>query len=302
MYPEPVVTIEEITPARAAAWLLENSHNRRLNPGRVSRLAATMSRGEWLLNGEAIKFNGAGLLIDGQHRLAAVVESGVTIKSLVVRGLPVAAQETLDLGAKRGIADMFTLRGIPQASRCATVTGLVFRWEAGYPSALRNNLAAEVGGSAQVIASSMTPPQAFEVWERHGQGILESVRMVEAKKTHLRPLGLSAGLVAFLDYLLGSIDREDASAFTEALLLGADLDNDDPRYLLRERLLRDAASRDRAPKKYLLALSVKAWNLWRVGEKRSQLGVKPGEGFPVPDGATGWTDWAATRATRKAAA
>jgi hypothetical protein len=73
---EPVVAIETITPKQAQVILAHNDRNRSLASSRVTVYSGAMLAGEWRMNGETIKFNGDGTLLDGQHRLAAVVRSG----------------------------------------------------------------------------------------------------------------------------------------------------------------------------------------------------------------------------------
>ena len=46
-----------------------------------------MQDGKWRLNGKTICFDSTGRLLNGQHRLSAVVRSGVTLTTVVVRGL-----------------------------------------------------------------------------------------------------------------------------------------------------------------------------------------------------------------------
>ena len=72
-YP-PIITLETITPAQAAEWLKGNTVNRRLVLHHVERLASEMLAGEWRITGDCIKLNGDRLL-DGQHRLQAIVQS-----------------------------------------------------------------------------------------------------------------------------------------------------------------------------------------------------------------------------------
>src|SRR3954469_22575211 len=94
--PAPDVSIETITPEKAAKWLAHNPANRNLADARFGAFAAAVLRNEWRLHGESIKFDLNGDLLDGQHRLAAVVKSGVTIQSVVVRGVPRDDQKTID--------------------------------------------------------------------------------------------------------------------------------------------------------------------------------------------------------------
>lgn len=54
-------------------------------------------------NGESIKFNKNGNLIDGHHRLKAVVNTGITTTFLITKG--VEREDTLDSGKKRSLKD-----------------------------------------------------------------------------------------------------------------------------------------------------------------------------------------------------
>ena len=90
--------IETITPEKASGYLKKNKNNRAVSAPLVSRMAREMREGLWAENGETIVFNGDGRLLDGQHRLMAVVESGETIRSLVVTRVPATAFQTIDTG------------------------------------------------------------------------------------------------------------------------------------------------------------------------------------------------------------
>lgn len=95
------VRFETITPQRAKELLANNFHNRNLSRPRVHYYAELMKRGEWDgENGESIKIAEDGTLVDGQHRLAAIVESGATTVMMVVYNVSMESQETLDQGRK----------------------------------------------------------------------------------------------------------------------------------------------------------------------------------------------------------
>jgi hypothetical protein len=79
------VKIEVITPEIAKEYLQKNTENYRyLNRNRVISYARDIELGKWEFNGESIKFNKSGILVDGQHRLAAIVKANVPVKMLVV--------------------------------------------------------------------------------------------------------------------------------------------------------------------------------------------------------------------------
>lgn len=109
-----VATIE---PEIANIMLARNASNRRVNNRRVARYAKTMEEGEWKLTGQPIIVTEDGVIIDGQHRLLAVVSSGATIKALLVKIRPVdgkgeltALNVPIDIGYQRSASN---ITGIP---------------------------------------------------------------------------------------------------------------------------------------------------------------------------------------------
>lgn len=106
-------SVETITPEIAAAYLEHNMKNRSLSSSTVNAYAADMRAGNWQLNGEAIKFNKRGELIDGQHRLMAVVLSGVTISMVVIRDIDEDVN-VMDYGRKRSITDILRIGGMDE--------------------------------------------------------------------------------------------------------------------------------------------------------------------------------------------
>ena len=77
-----------LTPERAEELLENNHHNRKITQQRVREYSKEMMSGLWLYNGESIIVSESGRLLDGQHRLLAVIDSGVTIETELVEGVP----------------------------------------------------------------------------------------------------------------------------------------------------------------------------------------------------------------------
>lgn len=89
-YPELTMEVEDIGPAKAKEYMKLNIHNpRHSNMSRsvIKKYADLMKAGLWELNGEAIEFDEDGFLKNGQHRLAAIIMSGVTVRIAVIRGI-----------------------------------------------------------------------------------------------------------------------------------------------------------------------------------------------------------------------
>lgn len=102
---------EIITPTTAAAYLERNTSNRTIKPKHVEALADSMTAGHWQCTHEGIAFDTNGALIDGQHRLSAVVKSGVTITSLVFRDCEAATFHVIGDASRRTAADVLHLAG-----------------------------------------------------------------------------------------------------------------------------------------------------------------------------------------------
>lgn len=102
--------IEKITPEMAIEYLKHNNVNRNISTHTVRKYADDMKNGAFQCNGEAIKFNKSGALVDGQHRLSAIVKSGVTVEMAVIRGVDDSVS-VYDLARGRSLLDSIIIEG-----------------------------------------------------------------------------------------------------------------------------------------------------------------------------------------------
>lgn len=100
-----------ITPQQAQQWLENQGKNRKLSPKHVLYLSEEIKQGRWRLTHQGIAFGDDGKLLDGQHRLAAIIKSGIGIKSLVTTGVPVGEFTILDRGMPRDMAAITNISG-----------------------------------------------------------------------------------------------------------------------------------------------------------------------------------------------
>jgi hypothetical protein len=108
---------EVITPERAAAWLRNNPANRRIRPRHVRMLCASMRAGEWKETHQAIGIDSDGIVVDGQHRLAAIVMFGQPVQMWVAYGVGKDTFGAVDTGLARDVADHFTgKKEVPQVA------------------------------------------------------------------------------------------------------------------------------------------------------------------------------------------
>lgn len=106
------IDVKKFTKDEVIKILNKEDPNRSTRYTHVNELAATMNAGKWYWNGDSIRFNAQGQLVDGQHRLRAFAKSTlVEIYFVVVEDLTDAAVNTIDLGAKRSLGDQLDFLG-----------------------------------------------------------------------------------------------------------------------------------------------------------------------------------------------
>jgi hypothetical protein len=271
IYNGPVkVRIMWVSPARAKAWLARNTHNRRLRDNPTTRIARDITNDAYVLNGETIKFADDGVLLDGQHRLEAVVVADKGVWMVVVMGLPRSAQHTVDRVQLRNIGDALRLKEPPETN---------------------TNVLAGVLANTIVLKSS-TPTNPSAAWPSGDQALAyleqrpevrEAVSKGENLSHILRTPSVSAGAMY---HIFAAIDEDDADDFYDKLASGADLQFDSSILKLREFMFREAQAPRRVGRVRLHAYYIKCWNAYRKGLSMQVLGRKTGgshpEAFPEP--------------------
>lgn len=254
----------KVSPTLAKKWLATNHDNRPIRNYLVTAMAFDMSNDEWDDNGETIKFDENGELIDGQHRLLAVVEAKKTVEMLVVWGLKRKSQDTIDTGAKRTFADNLIRRKEKNAFALAAIVRKVALWENGLTL-----------GRKHVISN-------------HG------LDRILTKYPNLREAAREATVVAQRSSLIASVagycwwafsqvDEKDCKYFFDRL---GDLHNatkGNPIDALKLKLQK-IKSRDyeSVSEIWLAAVTIKAWNKFRTGETWEVVDFKTGGAKPEP--------------------
>jgi len=265
---DPRVTLRWVTPELAAQWLATNENNRNLRERLVRKLAGAIKRGEWRLNGDTIRFDQNGKLVDGQHRLAAIVHAQTPIETFVAEGIDRSAQVTMDTGAKRTLADALKLRGENDVNVLAATLRMYWRY---------------LHGQLRYFRVEATHEELLKLLDEHPT-IRDSVSAVRATKT----LRISHTTASTAHYICsrGNPEDEDAKYFFQRLLDGVDLEEDSPIRRLREWLLTTAGTKTKHTPTYVLALYIKAWNAYIEGRPvkalRWRVGGSNPEPFPKP--------------------
>jgi hypothetical protein len=270
--PEVTFEIVDVTPEIAEEMLVRNKRNRRFRPGQANKYARDMQHGLWRFNGEPIQIDWNGQILNGQHRLTAVVKSRTTQKFLVVSNLPPEAQDTMDSGAKRTPGDVLSLRGHRDGRTMASIARLALQVELS-PLVARESRNWTTGEITNRI-------ERDDYMVKIAEDVIPQVsRQVQ--------LLLPRSVLGYCMYRLGQLNESSMLEFFDRLGSLANLPADSPILALNRRL----TSKLNTPRSSLyqfeqLACVFTAWNAWRKGEPRHQIRLTPGADgrvkIPVP--------------------
>lgn len=259
--------ILRVSPTIAAKWLERNTSNRPISDTYLRELAEAMTRGEWMENGESLKFDSNGVLLDGQHRLRAIILSGVTITTRVEFGLPSDAFITLDRGKKRNLGDALAMQGVSEYHAIAAAAQLLYKL---HYKASTNRPA--------------SPLQLLEFYENHCAGVEASV----SPTRHAAKMSPGSVVIA-MHYLFAKHSRPLADEFMMLLGDGTNMGTGHPVLVLRERLIADKAAKASLPRMEIVILYIRAWNAFVTNRTlRSLRGSIGDTGVPDIVGPT-WT-------------
>lgn len=265
----------KVTPQLAARWLTNQQRGRHVRPSIVAKYANDMGCGYWVMNPQPIIFGEDGQLLDGQHRLKAVIESGCTVRFLVTRGAPPETNLVVDTGAPRKFGDYLTIhRGVANGRGVAAVVKFVVEWDKFH----------DVGGSIGGGGGSFRWVPSHQLLLEAHDTSPELFALAVAKATGIP---LMPSVASGLWVVFNRIDEGDADDFFARLRTGDGLGDKDPILLLRNQLFENRRMRlTRWPRRHVGALVIKAWNAYREGRKMNVLTWRPGgrspEGFPQP--------------------
>lgn len=241
-----------------AAQILEgNSTNRPLSDAHAKRISRQMSNGLWKINGETIKIGSTGDVLDGQHRLWAVIYAKVSIWLIVVFGVQSDAFSTIDTIRKsRSGSDTLAVAGLSHhRSTTSSALHYLIHYQRG---TLLNSRAAE---------NRVENAQVEEAYKAHP----EMVRAVAHVSDKLRRI-LNPSVLGFVYYLLASHDEALAERMINTLEDPSAVSVNDPFFKLREAVLVRRADEKRADPLMMIALLIKAVNAAHDGKQIEKLG------------------------------
>lgn len=256
--PKPSAELVFVTPETAAEWLEHNDSNRNQREGSIAKYARSIANEDWLITGEGVKFDWNGRLVDGQHRLKAIVKAGVGAWMFVFRHLNPDVQAVLDTGIRRTPGDALKWAGYPSFNELATMARLLILWDEGYLRRSGANASREVANE-EILAWAAEHSERALHWYR-------KARSIENGKSGF-PTVSRCALAAAL-FLLDQADPcgETVNEFAERLRTIRLSGTGDPVNALHARLLSARANRERLYPASQFYCYFRVWNALIDGE------------------------------------
>lgn len=267
-----VIDVEE-----AKSLLERNIRNRNLDAKTVSRYAEMMRRGEWRENYEPLHFSEGGVLLNGQHRLNAIVKSGVPQRMIIIRGIKDEAMDSYDRLKTRSTADIMSLHDIENSKNMSSI--------------IKAYLVLKRGGSLQVKDGLMSNSKLkdlniydsdfIEEYARHGELFQELFKKATNINKAMRGLFTVSEMAAYMAYLIiDKLHLEDVvTGFFKRITDLADVENA-PIFLLRDKLVKSKMGNMKIQSKTKKAYIIKTWNAFIQNRDLKLLMVKEDENIP----------------------
>jgi len=278
----PVITTEFIGPYEARRLLEESAPNRSVNDNLVLKYAVAMLDEDWHNIGVPLIFDERGRLLDGQHRLHAVVESDTVQMFTIARGANAKATlMAVDTGRKRTVSDILRImHNDPENPR-------VFKSIRNLPSVARRVMVYEKTGDMNLnsrVGVSITHQRLLD-FILANQHELELATSQALRTQAPAPMILSG--VAAAVYACRATDTAMADEFIREIINPSQTEGN-AAWLLREQATKDRLKRTHSWTKdgrSCAAYFIKAFNLYRSGTSRKVLvwkSVGPmAEAFPT---------------------
>ena len=244
------MTKKLVTPSYAKQLLESNTRNRSVNEIIVNRYAKDILEGNWKQDtGEFIKISKTNVILDGQHRLYAVIKANKAVYIHIVTDLDDSVFDVLDTGRPRSTIDVFKIQGIKQEN---TIPSMIVRYKTLKKGRVKTDSRVDNFTNAEILEFYK---ESAYFWQNVGK---KSTLWYKQFAKIISP-GTFGGFYAHFNDLSPS----DAEAFMNQLATGNDIKHNSIK-LLRTKLMTDKLSTKKMPVELKGAFIIKAWNSYRL--------------------------------------
>lgn len=245
-----------VTPEMAKGFLSTNQQNRRISEVVLGRYVNDIKNGRWVENtGEAIKISKTGKLLDGQHRLMAIVKSNTSIWLHVIYNLDDAIFDVIDTGKSRNASDCFRISGIKNCDQIPSIISFFNSLEKGYRNHAKKNNSAT---NHELLIQYENDP---EFWQK----VFKQTSIWYGGFSQVLQPSFIGGFYCHF----AKLNEEKAFEFIDQLSMGTNIHPIVNQ--LRKKLIQDRLSPRKMPISLKIALTIRAWNYFVTNSPIRQL-------------------------------
>lgn len=244
-----------VTPKLANELLLKNNANRKITDNRVTVYANDMRNGRWKENtAEFIKITEDGDILDGQHRLLAIIQANTCVNFEIAYGVSKSVFDVLDTGKVRSSSDVFSIEKIENSSLISSI--------------IKSYLVISKSSKSDLNKSSLsyglTNTIILEEYHKRPEFWQELSSFTNKCYKNFAKI-IPATFIGTLYSYFYDISPEDSRNFINQLCSGESITNSSIS-VLRQALLKDKVSQRKMQPSDKLAIIIKTWNAVRLGK------------------------------------
>jgi len=263
-----------ITPQIAEEMLKNNNINRSISKPHVRSLARQMKDGLWKCeNGDVLRFSKSGKLLDGQHRLTAIIKSNITLDLFVIYDLDEDVFEFIDAGKSRNGGDVLTIAGVKSGGHISHLISTYFYLKKG------------MTGRCAVGKTRITNHEILKLYKENVDMYENALKKGRMWNTSFDKVLSASVLGAYYIYLNEKSPKRVDLFFTK-LCYGLEFTSkNDPIKVLRDKLmLLKFDKMKQLSHKYIHIYIIKTWNYYLQEKNIKRLTFQENENIPIPLG------------------
>jgi hypothetical protein len=255
----PKSEVVRITPKIAEDLLKLNSSNRKVSERAIRSYVKQMETGEWKFTGDPIQVSKTNKLLNGQHRLMAIIKSQLAFDFVIISDLDDDVFNVLDTGKNRSAADVLSVNGVENFALVSSISKFIINYRKG-----NFESASKFSAKDTLITNSNV--------EKFVESNPEIIDVALTTKEYCKKFKLiAASTMGAMYFLFQEKDSIKVNQFFDKLVYGLNLEKGCPIRALRDRMIQDSVNKSKLKPIDKVALIVSSWNNFRAGKSITML-------------------------------
>jgi hypothetical protein len=251
---------------KAIRLMETNEDNRNLKGSVIEKINHDLINSRYYLNGETISVSRTMRLLNGQHRLNSVIQTGIPIKTWVIFGVPDEYKTTFDQGTSKTVADFLKMQRVASSKDVSIIVKLILLYSPG----------AEVTNKDLVDRrlSNQDKLEGYDQYKNQIHYALDTFGKSKYAKVNRAIASITAGHVL----ISREVPEMTVDTFFDKLTgTGGNIDHQDPVLWLRAKINEVLNSRVKieSSSEYKLNFILRAWNASIMDKRVTRLRTPP---------------------------